>query len=942
MPNRENPTHLEPTEIKIGSHSAEYVESVLEDYLRDAASVPPAWQQYFRQLTSGNGEHLAATRRPASRPAALLQPPAMSRIEPADTKAALLLQHRADRLMVAYRVHGHLAAKLDPLGLAPRDESPLDLEHHDLTPADLDREVMSTFGGSKPRPTKLRDLIERLNRTYCRYIGFEYMHIPDQTVREWIQQRIETEKIDESPPRDIQLRILTRLTDAVIFEEFVRKKYLGAQTFSLEGAETLVPLLDLALEAAARDGIVEVIMAMAHRGRLNVLANIVGKQPVEIFREFEDPYSEWWHGRGDVKYHMGASGDWTTADGKRLHVSLCFNPSHLEYVNPVALGRIRAKQDRIADRERRRGMALLIHGDAAFAGEGIVQESLNLSGLRGYATGGTLHVVVNNQLGFTTSPTEGRSTTYATDVAKMLPVPIFHVNGEYPQAVAWVVKLAMDFRATFQRDVVIDMYSYRRWGHNEADEPSFTQPLVYKAIEHRPSIRDSYLKHLLELGKVTEDEARLIADKEREDLEKQFDEAKKEQIQPEPLKPSHVWQPFIGGPEPDDGPETGVPIEQLQSLMERIAAVPEGFHIHKKLQRSIERRQRMAKLEEPLDWSAAEALAFASLAVEKHPVRLGGQDSVRGTFSQRHAALHDVVDGHVHCVFEHLSHDQAPVRIINSPLNEAAAMGFEYGYSLDYPEGLVLWEAQYGDFVNAAQVIIDQFIASAEDKWRRLSGVTLLLPHAFEGKGPEHSSARVERFLFLAAEDNIQVVCPSTPAQYFHCLRRQAKRNWRKPLVVLTPKSLLRHPRVMSPMQDLAAGRFRRVLADTRTNVASTRCVLLSSGKMYYDLIEARQKREQNDVAIVCVDQFYPLKDEVIAKALADYAPETPVRWVQEEPENMGAAAYWKSRYCDRLVGRFRLSYVARAASASPATGSHAAHHHEQDDLIDEAFEAHP
>jgi 2-oxoglutarate dehydrogenase E1 component len=549
-------------------------------------------------------------------------------------------------------------------------------------------------------------------------------------------------------------------------------------------------------------------------------------------------------------------------------------------------------------------------------------------------------VIVNYQLGFTTSPSEGRSTTYATDVAKMLPVPIFHVNGEYPQSVAWVVELAMDFRATFQRDVIIDMYSYRRWGHNEADEPSFTQPLVYKAIEHRPSIRDSYLKHLLELGKVTEDEARQIADKEREDLERQFDEAKKEQVGPQPLKPSSAWQRFIGGPEPDDGPKTGVPVERLQSLMEKIAAVPEGFHVHKKLQRSIERRERMAKREEPLDWSAAEALAFASLAVEKHPVRLAGQDSVRGTFSQRHAALHDVVDGRLHYVFRHLSDDQAPVQVINSPLNEAAAMGFEYGYSLDYPEGLVLWEAQYGDFVNAAQVIIDQFIGSAEDKWRRLSGVTLLLPHAFEGKGPEHSSARVERFLFLAAEDNIQVVCPSTPAQYFHCLRRQAKRNWRKPLVVLTPKSLLRHPRVVSSMEELASGRFRRLLADTRKNATSTRCVLLSSGKMYYDLIDAREKREHQDFAIVCIDQFYPLKEEVIAKALADYASETPVRWVQEEPENMGAAAYWKSRFCHRLVDRFGLSYVARPASASPATGSPAAHHHEQDDLIDEAFEA--
>jgi 2-oxoglutarate dehydrogenase E1 component len=765
------------------------------------------------------------------------------------------------------------------------------------------------------------------------------MHIPDGNVRQWLQRRIEQCQRDQSPPREIQLRILTHLTDAVIFEEFVRKKYLGAQTFSLEGAETLIPLLDLALEAAARDGIVEVVMAMAHRGRLNVLANIVGKKPVEIFREFEDPYSEWWHGRGDVKYHLGASGDWRSADGSTLHVSLCFNPSHLEYVNPVALGRIRAKQDRIGDDRRRHGMALLIHGDAAFAGEGIVQESLNLSGLAGYRTGGTLHVVVNNQLGFTTPPGEGRSTTYATDVAKMLPVPIFHVNGERPQAVAQVVGLAMDFRAKFERDVIIDMYCYRRWGHNEAYEPSFTQPPVYKAIEHRPSIRDSYLKHLLELGKVTQEEASQIADEERNELEQQFNEAKKAHVQPQPLTPSPVWKPYYGGREPDEGPDTGVPVAQLKSLLERLTHSPDGFHVHKKLQRSIERRQKMAKGDEPLDWSAAEALAFASLAVEGHPVRLAGQDSVRGTFSQRHAVLHDVVDGRRFEIFQHLADDQAPVHIINSPLNEAGTMGFEYGYSLDYPEALVLWEAQYGDFVNAAQVIIDQFVVSAEDKWRRLTGLVLLLPHAFEGKGPEHSSARVERFLGLAADDNLQVVCPSTPAQYFHCLRRQVKRNWRTPLVVLTPKSLLRHPRVVSSLDELARGRYQRVLADTRRQPPETTCVLLTSGKMYYDLVEAREKQKRFDIAILRIDQFYPLREEVLAEALRVYPDSIPVRWVQEEPENMGAWPYWKNRFCGQLLKRYPFSVVARAPSASPATGSSTAHHREQELLIEQAFD---
>jgi 2-oxoglutarate dehydrogenase E1 component len=925
--------------LELDSRNAAYVEGLLEEYIRDPNSVPPVWQQYFRQLAAGNGGSLAPARRPSFKRSSVFNPAGSNGDFSADIRSQELFQHRVDMLVVGYRVHGHLAAKLDPLGLAPRNPLPLNPGHYNLTIDDFDREAMTTFGGRESRPMRLRDLIDRLNRTYSGHIGYEYMHIAERNVREWIQQRIESDDIDRSPSRDIQLRILTRLTDAVIFEEFVRKKWLGATTFSLEGSETLVPLLDLALEAAAEDGVVEVVMAMAHRGRLNVLANICGKRPAEIFREFDDPYSDWYRGRGDVKYHMGASGDWLAANGSKLHVSLCFNPSHLEYVNPIAMGRIRAKQDRIGDRQRRKGMCILIHGDAAFAGEGVVQESLNLTELPAYDTGGTLHVILNNQVGFTTGPEEGRSGTYASAVAKMLPSPIFHVNGEYPQEVARVIELAMDFRAAFQRDVFIDLYSFRRWGHNEADEPSFTQPLVYKAIEHRPTARDSYLKHLLALGEVTEEEANQIADTERADLEKQFNEAKMAAPAEQPA-PAGFWQPYFGGRESDDGPDTGVPVEQLKKLLERIAHIPDGFHLHKKLQKTIERRQKMAGGEEPLDWSAAEALAFASLAVEGHPVRLSGQDSERGTFSQRHAVLHDVVDNHKYRIFDHLGEGQARVDVINSPLCETGTMGFEYGYSLDYPEGLILWEAQYGDFVNAAQVIIDQFITSAEDKWRRLSGLVLLLPHAFEGKGPEHSSARLERFLFLAAEDNLQVVMPSTPAQYFHCLRRQVTRNWRKPLVVLTPKSLLRHPKVVSTLDDLASGQFQRILPDMRKGPTKTDFILLTSGKMYYDLLEARDEQDRRDIAIIRVEQYYPLRDEAIARALEMYPAETPVRWVQEDPENMGAWPYWKNRFCYRLVDRYPFSVVARTASANTATGSSAAHYREQEELIDRAFKA--
>jgi 2-oxoglutarate dehydrogenase E1 component len=928
------------SQMELDSYNSEYVEALLEDYLQDASRVSPVWQQYFRKLTGGNGhgETAVARKRPSFQADTVFNPPSRRPSVRALDESSRLLQHHVDQLVVGYRVHGHRAAKLDPLGLAPRDKVPLDPAHYGLVPEDLDRQIMTTFGGGISKPMLLRDLITRLDATYRGHIGFEYMHIPDRKMREWIQQRIETTDPDRSPSREVQLRILTRLTAATIFEEFVRKKYLGAHTFSLEGAETLIPLLDLSLESAAEDGLAEVVVAMAHRGRLNVLANIIGKRPVDIFREFEDPYSDWYLGRGDVKYHLGASGDWQAADGSKLHVSLCFNPSHLEYVNPVAMGRIRAKQDRIGDRERRRGMCLLVHGDAAFAGEGVVQESLNLSFLNSYSSGGTLHVILNNQLGFTTLPEDSRSSTYCSDVAKMLPVPISHVNGEYPQSVARVVDLAMEFRAMFQRDVVIDMYSYRRLGHNEADEPSFTQPVIYQAIEKRPTIRDSYLKHLLQLGKVTEEEANQIAEEQRADLEKQFGEAKNSPPPPDQPTAAGAWQPYVGGREPDDGPETGVPIEQLQSLLEKLTITPAGFHLHKKLERMMERRQKMARLEEPVDWASAEALAFATLAMEGHPVRLSGQDSERGTFSQRHAVLHDVVDGHQFNIFDNLGSRRATIDIVNSPLCETGTLGFEYGYSLDYPEALVAWEAQYGDFVNAAQVIIDQFITSAEDKWRRLSGVVMLLPHAFEGKGPEHSSARLERFLFEAAEDNIQIVNPSTPAQYFHVLRRQVMRSWRKPLVVLTPKSLLRHPSVTSPMADLTIGRFRRILADTRQNPVETSGVLLSSGKMYFDLIEAREKQKRNDVAILRVEQFYPLRDEVLANALIPYSTQTPVIWVQEEPENMGAWAYWKHRYCHRFLDRYPLSFVARTPSASPATGSGAAHNREHDELITRVF----
>jgi 2-oxoglutarate dehydrogenase E1 component len=937
----------------LSPENAAFEEGLLGEYLAEPSRVSPPWRRYFADLLASDRKSTRAalaTAPPGEEPAA---PPLQSAVKPPravpDGEATALqldgarLQDRLRNLMQSFRGRGHLAARLDPLGLSRPEPDDLLPSAHGISDADLDRTVSGESVEGAETQT-VRDVVERLRNTYCRYIGVQFLHLDDPAVRNWLQQRMERSENHIRLSRAEQLRILTRLTDAVIFEQFVRKKFVGAKTFSLEGAESLIPLLDLSIIKASRLGIVEIVLGMAHRGRLNVLANIIGKRPEEIFWEFDGAHAESARASqpeiaGDLTYHLGFSSDWQGDDGRRIHLSLCFNPSHLEFINPVALGRMRAKQDRAGDSERRRGLVLLIHGDAAFAGEGIVQETLNLSQLAGFTTGGTLHVIVNNQLGFTTSPEEARSSMYASDVAKMLQSPIFHVNGEHPEAVAQVVDLALDFRAQFHRDVVIDMYSYRRWGHNEADEPSFTQPIAYKAIEHKPSVRDCYLEHLLELGEVTRDEADRIASQRYDMLEKAFDEVHRGGFTPSPQTLAGVWEGFRGGDEPpDDEPETSVSSERLSELLVRLTQTPAGFHLHRKLKRGIEERLAMAEGKQALDWSAAEALALATLAVEGHPVRLSGQDTQRGTFSQRHAVFHDVVDGKAYMPLAHLADDQARVEVINSPLSEAGVLGFEYGYSLDEPEGLIAWEAQFGDFANAAQVIIDQFLAGAADRWRRLSGLVLLLPHGWEGSGPEHSSARLERFLSLAARHNLQVVAPTTPVQYFHVLRRQVLRRWRKPLVVMTPKSLLRHHRAVSTLGDLAQGTFRRILPDARISGGRTTRVLLCSGKVYYDLFEFREKNGRDDVAILRLEQLYPLADGLLRAHLEPYDENTPVIWVQEEPRNMGAWPALYLRFGSRLLDRFPFSCVSRRESASPATGSHATHKREQQELVEHAF----
>jgi 2-oxoglutarate dehydrogenase E1 component len=911
-----------------------YLESVYIGYRRNPQSVSAEWREFFESAGNGNAQ---AQFSPPFKPRSLFNPAGLATRTGSQPDSHVAGVHeRLYELIRNHRVRGHMIAAVNPLD-APRRRMPeLELDYYGLTDGELDLLVNSN---TLPydEPLTVREIFQRLRNTYCRSIGAQFMHIGDAAVRQWLQHRMEISQNHLNLSREEQLRILTRLTDAVIFEEFLRKKFLGAKTFSLEGCETLLPLLDLAIEKAGSQGVRDIVMGMAHRGRLNVLAHIAGKNSCDIFREFADAEPELWQGRGDVKYHLGHSGDWVTADGSKIHISLCFNPSHLEFVNPVALGRVRSRQDRLGDAERREVLCLLIHGDAAFAGEGIIQETLNLSELAGYTVGGTLHVILNNQIGYTTPPEQYRSTAYVTGVARMLQSPIFHVNGEDPEAVAQVVRLSLDFRREFQRDVCIDMYGYRRWGHNETDEPSFTQPVLYREIEKRKSVRENYFEHLRQLHGVTAEEAEKIAQERHDKLERELASANQDNGAVE-FKSSGVWRGYIGGPEPADEPATGIVDGKISELLQKLSEVPKTFHLHPKLEQGVQRRREMADGKIPLDWAAAEALALASLAAEGVRIRLTGQDTARGTFSHRHAVFHDYEDGHPFAPLQHLSNGQAPVEIVNSPLCEAGALGFEYGYSLDCPDGLVIWEAQFGDFVNVAQVILDQFISSAEDKWQRLSGLVLLLPHGFEGMGPEHSSARIERFLTLTAEDNIQITQPTTPAQYFHLLRRQAIRKWRKPLVVFTPKSLLRHPKVVSPFEDFLTGTFQRLLPDN-SKAKKIKRILLCTGKIFYELAAYREDHKRDDVAIIRLEQLYPLCGELLEQILKPYADGTSALWVQEEPFNMGAWRYLHEKLGKHLLGRFPFAPISRHESASPATGSSGAHKQEQQQLIARAFD---
>ena len=908
------------------------LEANYQRWREDPASVDSTWAFFFE------GYELGATRSVDSPTAAgNTNGPGNGSVPGTDADAGRA-QAAVTRLVDAYREVGHYLADLDPLKLNTRRESHelLDLETFGLSEADLDRTFYTKL--TNPPNVTLRKLIAILRETYCRTIGVEFMHIRDRRVRAWLCERMEP--IHNHPRLDSKQkrRILYKLDSAELFEAFLHTHYIGQKRFSLEGGEVLIPLLDAVIEQSARFGVREIVLGMPHRGRLNVLVNILNKPYGMIFSEFEGNLPKTVAGDGDVKYHLGFSADHVSADGRTVHLSLTPNPSHLEAVNPVVEGRMRAKQRRFLDRDRKLGLPILIHGDAAFAGQGLVAETLNLSQLPGYKTGGTIHIVVNNQIGFTTAPSEGRSTRYCTDVAKMIEVPIFHVNSDDPEAVAYVGELAVDFRETFGLDVVIDMVCFRKHGHNEGDEPAFTQPLMYKKIRERPSVQELYTETLILTGELSVDEAETIAETFQEKMQAIYDEVHGSQSAPQGQQ--HGFAGNWTGLTPvysHDPVETGVPLETIRAIAERSSAIPAGFHANPKIERLLGMRVKAVQGDGSVDWSFAESLSFGSLMLEGTPVRLSGQDSRRGTFSQRHAVLVDGQTGDRYVPLNNLEAGQAELCVYDSLLSEAAVLGFDYGYSLDEPNMLILWEAQFGDFANGAQVIIDQFIAPAESKWGRASGLVMLLPHGYEGQGPEHSSARLERFLQLCAEDNIQVCNLSTPAQYFHVLRRQMRRDFRKPLILMTPKSLLRHRAAVSPVTDLVSGRFEEVLDDLNAPTRAQR-VVVCSGKVYYDLHARREALgKEDEVAIVRLEQLYPWPADALKAIFGRYPSARDWVWAQEESQNMGGWTFVAPRFAQ--LG-FELEYVGRDASASPATGSHAVHEREQAELVEAAIGA--
>lgn len=860
------------------------------------------------------------------------------------TRAQTIKQARVLELINAYRVRGHLIADIDPLHAMPLHHHPeLDIETYDLTIWDLDREFI-TGGLAGKESTTLRDILDILQRAYCGKVGIEYRHIQSKEQKVWIREEIRKQFVYPEPlSTEIKKQLLAKLIAAEQFERFLHTKYLGQKRFSLEGCETIIPVLDQLIEGAARRGVDDITLGMAHRGRLNVLANVVGNFAERIFTAFEGSvHPNFPADEGDVKYHQGAVGQRASADGRKVTITVSPNPSHLEFVDPVVEGMVRAKQDALpTPREESidRALPVLLHGDAAFAGQGIVMETLNLADLKGYRTGGTIHIIINNQIGFTTSPEQGRSTIYSTDVARMTQLPIFHVNGDDPEAAYRVLQIALDFRQDFNKDVAIDVVGFRKLGHNEADEPSYTQPLMYARVKAHPGVREIYTRRLIREGSIDEAGVKQMIDERVQSYEETLARAK-EIVAAKP-QVNEIPPPV---PEEDGSAviETGVDHELIRQITRKISIVPEGFNINPKMVGQLARRARMGEGEAPMDWAFAEAMAFGSLVLEGTRVRLSGQDSGRGTFSQRHAVMYDTQTGKSWAPLSELqspANPKAEFEVFDSSLSEQGVVGFEYGYSVVAHDSLVLWEAQFGDFGNGAQVIMDQYVAASEDKWQQRSRLGLLLPHGYEGQGPEHSSARLERYLQLCAENNLQVCYPTTPAQYFHLLRRQVKQQTARPLVVMTPKSLLRLPAASSTSDQLTSGGFLPVIDDAEVqDREGVRRIVLCSGKVFYDLSLARKKSGDVKIAIIRLEQFYPFPEKRLREIFATYGSATQLVWAQEEAKNMGGWTFVQPRLMNMLPACQRPYYVGRAASASPATGSYTIHELEQRRLVDQAL----
>ncbi len=901
-----------------------YIDEMYKSYQQDPASVDESWQKFFegynfsQERSNGNGHDASEALTNAFMEGGI------------DVREAKVL-----KLIRNYRRRGHLESTTNPVRKRRNRKAQLGIEYYGLTKGDLDVEFEAGKEMGIGRAT-LRTIVNTLRAAYGGNIGFEYTYIRDRDMVEWIKQKAEQDLLDNRPSQDEKKRILNKLNEAVVFENFLHTKYLGQKRFSLEGGETTIPALDGIINHAAKNGVQEVMIGMAHRGRLNVLANIMGKTYEQIFSEFEGTAEpELAHGDGDVKYHLGYSSEINTTAGTKVNVKLAPNPSHLEAVDPVVEGFMRAKADHLYDNDYDKVLPILIHGDAAMAGQGVVYEVAQMSQLEGYHTGGTIHFIINNQVGFTTDFDDARSSIYSSDVAKVIDSPVLHVNGDDPEAVLYCVKLAVEWRQKYHKDIFVDMVCYRRHGHNESDEPKFTQPSLYNIISKHPNPREVYNKKLIERGDVDAELAKNMDKSFRQLLQDRLSLVKQNPLPYEYQQLEKEWHHMRKSKPQDfeESPETGVDQKVIDKIAEALTKLPEGFKPIKQIERQFKQRKDMFYKHKQYNWAAAELLAYGSILLENKVVRIAGQDSERGTFSHRHAVLHDAETNEPYNSLNHVDEKQEKFQIYNSLLSEFGALGFEFGYAIANPRALVIWEAQFGDFANGAQVMIDQFIATSETKWRRMSGLVMLLPHGYEGQGPEHSNARPERFLQLSAEYNIIVANITEPSNLFHALRRQLAWPFRKPLIVMSPKSLLRHPRVISPMEEFTKGRFREVIPDTTASPQkSVKKVLLCSGKIYYDLLEKREQDNRKDVAIIRVEQLHPFPAQQVSKQLAKYKS-AKVYWVQEEPENMG---YWA--YVLRTYRGVNLDIISRKPAASPATGYGKMHGKEQEEIVNKAF----